>query len=261
MRMGNPSVRRWVTKSQQGDMGAEIQPATYKGVYGKAALFAFITIITAIVAELAVFTMMKADLEGTLLWVGIATVVCAVPLLIMSFIIAFVPSTVKVLGIIYSVLQGGLLGCFALFVDILAVPGISIAALIGTAIVFLISLAVNKLLEVRISSKFMRGCMVVFFSIIVVELIMWLLTAVGLFSYESTTIWWIQTAISAICVIWAAIMLTWDLQNIDYLVQSGADKKYEWNFAFSLVTTLVYLYVEILELLLRLVVLFGNKKN
>ena len=107
----------------------------------------------------------------------------------------------------------------------------------------------------------MRGCMVVFFSIIVVELIMWLLTAVGLFSYESTTIWWIQTAISAICVIWAAIMLTWDLQNIDYLVQSGADKKYEWNFAFSLVTTLVYLYVEILELLLRLVVLFGNKKN
>ena len=74
MRMGNPSVRRWVTKSQQGDMGAEIQPATYKGVYGKAALFAFITIITAIVAELAVFTMMKADLEGTLLWVGIANV-------------------------------------------------------------------------------------------------------------------------------------------------------------------------------------------
>ncbi len=48
MRMGNPSVRRWVTKSQQGDMGAEIQPATYKGVYGKAALFAFITIITGI---------------------------------------------------------------------------------------------------------------------------------------------------------------------------------------------------------------------
>ncbi len=107
----------------------------------------------------------------------------------------------------------------------------------------------------------MRGLMVAFFSLIVVELIMWALTAFGVFSYESTALWWIQLAVSAVCVIWATIMLTWDLQNVDSLVKSGADKKYEWNVAFSLVTTLIYLYVEILELLLRLVMLFGNKKN
>ena len=107
----------------------------------------------------------------------------------------------------------------------------------------------------------MRGLMVAFFSLIIVELVIWMLTAFNVISYESTTLWWIQLAISAVCVIWATIMLTWDLQNIDLLVQSGADKKYEWNVAFSLVTTLVYLYLEILELLLRLVMLFGNKKN
>lgn len=56
-------------------------------------------------------------------------------------------------------------------------------------------------------------------------------------------------------------MLMWDMQNIDYLVKSGADKKYEWNVAFSLVTTLIYLYVEMLELLLRLVMLFGKNKK
>ena len=38
MRMGNPSLRRWVSKSQRGEIGAEIEPATYKGVYGKAGL-------------------------------------------------------------------------------------------------------------------------------------------------------------------------------------------------------------------------------
>lgn len=260
MRMGNPSVRRWVSKSQHGETGVEIQPATYKGVYGKAALFAFITIITAIVAELAVYTMMKENLVSALVWVVISMVACAVPLVIMSLVIAFVPSSVKVLGIIYSILQGGLLGCMALFVDIFY-PGISIAALLGTAIVFLISLAVNKLLEVRISNKFIRGCMVVFFSLIVVELFMLMFTSLGLFSYDGMAMWWIQTAISAICIIWATIMLVWDLQNIDCLVQSGADKKYEWNFAFSLVTTLVYLYVEILELLLRLIILFNSKRN
>lgn len=260
MRIGNPSVRRWVSKSQRGELSVEIEPATYKGVYGKAVLFGLLTIISAVITELVVYMMLKQDLASAIIGVSVGIVACTIPLVIMSLVIAFVPSAAKVLGIIYSILQGGLLGCLALFVDIF-MPGISIAALLGTAIVFLISLAVNKLLEVKISSKFIRGVMVVFFSLIIVELLMWMLTAFGVFTYESSAIWWIQLAVSAVCVIWATIMLTWDLQNIDYLVQSGADKKYEWNLAFSLITTLVYLYVEILELLIRLVALFGNNKN
>ena len=260
MRMGNPSLRRWVSKSQRGELET-FEPATYKGVYGKSAIFGLLTLIAAIATEFTVYYLMQNDLPSALIGVGIGTAVCSIVLLVMSLVIMFVPSSVKVLGMIYSVLQGDLLGCLALFGDILAVPGISLAALLGTAIVFLISLAVNKLLEVKISSRFMRGLMVAFFSLLIVELVMWMLTAFGVISYESSTLWWIQLAISAICVIWATIMLTWDLQNIDYLVQSGADKKYEWNVAFSLVTTLVYLYLEILELLLRLVMLFGNKKN
>lgn len=261
MRMGNPSLRRWVAKSNRGEMGVEIEPATYKGVYGKAAIFGAVTVLSALATELVVYFLMKADLASALIGVGIATAACTLPLIIMSFVIAFVPSTAKVLGLIYSLLQGGLLGCLSLFVDILAVPGISVAALLGTAIVFLISVGVNKLLEVKISSKFMRGMMIAFISLIVVELIMWALTAFGVFTYNETAYWWIQLAVSAVCVIFATIMLTWDLQNIDFLVKSGADKKYEWNVAFSLVTTLVYLYVEILELILRLVMLFGKNKN
>ncbi|MDE7455026.1 MAG: Bax inhibitor-1/YccA family protein [Clostridia bacterium] len=260
MRMGNPSVRRWTTKSRRGELDIEAEPSTYKGVYGKTALFALITIVVAIAAELIVFNMLKSDIVTALTWVGIATAVCTVPLIVISLVIAFIPSTVKVLGIIYSILQGGLLGCLALFVDMFF-PGISIAALLGTGIVFMVSVVANKFLEVKISSKFVRGLLIAFFSIMIVELVMWALTAFGVVSYEQPVYWWIQLVISAVCIIWATIMLMWDLQNIDYLVQSGADKKYEWNFAFSLVTTLVYLYVEILELLMRLVMLFGNNKK
>lgn len=259
MRMGNPSLRRWVDKSARGEMNYEIKPATYKGVYGKSALLGLLTLAAAIGTEFAVLSLMKADLASAVVGVGIGTAVCTVALLIISLIIMFVPSSVKVLGIVYSLLQGGLLGCLSLFVDIFAAPGISLAALLGTAIVFLISLAVNKWLEVKISSKFMRGLMIAFFSILAVQLVMFILSLTGIFNY--TAYLWIQLIASALCIIWATVMLTWDLQNIDYLVQSGADKKYEWNLAFSLVTTLVYLYLEILELLLRLVALFGNKKN
>lgn len=261
MRMGNPSLRRWVAKSGRGEMGMETQPATYKGVYGKAAIYGVLTMLSALATELVVYLCMRNDLASALIGVGIATAACTLPLLIMSLVIAFVPSTAKVLGIIYSILQGGLLGCLSLFVDIFVGFGISIAALLGTAIVFLISVAVNKLLEVKISSKFMRCIMIAFFSLIIVQLVMWALSAFGVFTYAETFYFWIQLGISAVCIMWATIMLTWDLQNIDILVQSGADKKYEWNVAFSLVTTLVYLYVEILELILRLLMLFQRNKN
>ena len=189
---------------------------------------------------------------------GAATGVVAVLLVIIALVIAVVPSTVKVLGAIYAVLQGGLLGLLSLFVDIFY-PGIAFAAFLGTAIVFMVSIAVNRLFQVRISSRFMRGLMVAFFSIVLVQLVMWVLSLVGVFNY--TAILWIQLIASVLCIIWATIMLSWDLQNIDYLVQSGADKKYEWNVAFSLVTTLIYLYIEILELLIRIAALFGNKNK
>ncbi|MCM1194960.1 MAG: Bax inhibitor-1/YccA family protein [Corallococcus sp.] len=260
MRMGNPSVRRWVAKSQRNELGTETESVTYKGVYGKSALLTFLTILFAIVTE---FVMLWAIGNGyvgeALVAVGIATAVCAVPLIVIAIVIAFVPSAAKVLSVIYAILQGCLLGILALFVDIFY-PGIAFAAFLGTAIVFLISLAVNRLLGVKISSKFMRGLMIAFFSLIVLELIVWLISLTGAFG-DFSALWWIQLAVSAVCIIWATITLAWDMQSVDYLVNAGADKKYEWCVAFSLVTTLIYLYVEILELLMRLVMLFGNKKG
>lgn len=259
MRIGNPSLRRWVTKSRHGEISAEVEAATYKGVYGKTTLFALLTIVSAIAVELAVLWSFKSDLIAeALIAIVFATVAAAVLLVILALVIAFVPSTVKVLGVIYSVLQGGLLGLVSLIVDIFY-PGIAFAAFIGTAIVFMVSIAVNRLFQVKVSNKFMRGLMVAFFSIMLVQLVMWVLSLVGVFNY--TAYLWIQLIASTLCIIWATIMLTWDLQNIDYLVQSGADKKYEWNVAFSLVTTLVYLYVEILELIIRIAALFGSKNK
>ncbi|MGN1040201.1 MAG: Bax inhibitor-1/YccA family protein, partial [Candidatus Fimimonas sp.] len=72
---------------------------------------------------------------------------------------------------------------------------------------------------------------------------------------------WIQLAISAFCVAYATIMLLWDLQMADSVVNVGAEKKYEWQVAFSLVTTIVYMYVEILELLLRILMIFGKNRD
>ncbi len=256
MRMGNPAIRQYARKAERGQLEAFGKRATYGGVYLKAALYAALTIVAAVLTEFLVLYFISTGNGNALMTVGIAAFVCVIPLLIISFVIVFVPSTAKVLGCIYAVIQGGLLGLLATFVD-LFYPGIAFAAFIGTAIVFLVALVVNSVFKVRISSSFVRGLMVALFSLLAVQLIMFVISLFGVFNY--TQYMWVQIAISALCIIWATVMLFWDLSNIDYIVQTGADKKYEWNVAFSLVTTLIYLYVEILELLVRFAALFSRR--
>lgn len=259
MRFGNPMIRRMVKKSESGEYVSDGNTATYKGVYLKSALYAVLTILAAVGTELSMlWALSNGKIEQVMVTVGIATAISFVPLLVIALVIVFVPSTVKVLGCIYALLQGALLGCVALFVD-LFYPGIALAAFLATAIVFIVALVVNSTLKVRVSSNFVRGLMVALFSLIAVQLVMFVLSLFGLFDY--TAYLWIQLGISALCIVWATVMLFWDLQNIDYIVQVGADKKFEWNVAFSLVTTLIYLYVEILELLLRLAMIFSKNRN
>lgn len=259
MRMGNPAVRRVAKMASRGELSGSGEQATYKGVYLKAALFALVTIISAVAVEAIFWWAVANGAFEVIVPIITATAIVSVVLVVMALVIAFVPSTVKFLGIIYVVLEGALLGLFAALIDALVFPGLSIAAFIATALVFVIALAVNKFTQARVSSRFVRGLMVVVISLVLVEAIMGLLSLFGLFSFQQ--IWWLQLLISVVCVIWATVMIFWDLQNIDYIVQTGAHKSYEWYFAFSLVTTLIYLYIEILELLVRLFALFANNRN
>lgn len=239
-------------------MGVETKAATYGGIYLKAALFALITIVAAIATEVGVLYALGTGNYEALLYVGIAALASALPLLIIALIITFVPSTVKVLGVIYAAIQGALLGLFATLIDMFF-PGIAFAALLATVVVFLVSLLVNKIFRIRISSGFMRGLMIAFFSLLAIELVMGLLSLVGVFN--AAAYFWVQFIVCALSIVWATLMLFWDLQNIEYMVQTGADKKYEWSVAFSLVTTLIYLYIEILELFVRLAAIFGNNRR
>lgn len=257
MRLGNPVVRSYARRAESGRFEGIGKRATYGGVYLKAALYAALTIIAAVATEFSVLHFISTGNGNALATVGIAASMCFIPLLIISFVIVFVPSTAKVLGCIYAVLQGGLLGLLATFAD-LFYPGIAFAAFLGTAIVFLVALVVNSVFKVRISSRFVRGLMVALISLIALQLIMFIASLFGAFSY--TQYMWLQIGISALCIVWATVMLFWDLSNIDYIVQTGADKSFEWNVAFSLVTTLIYMYVEILELLIRVAALYSRNK-
>lgn len=260
MRIGNPLMRRVLRRAEtDGTIGGE--KASYTGIAKKSILYLATTVVAAIAVLLTLNLSMQAENESVFTAVIVGAFVCAVPMLIISLVVAFVPKTVKVLGIIYCVFQGGLLGVTIFFVDLYA-PGVALAAVLATLIVFAVAVLLNRFLEVRVGSKAMRMFVIAFVSFLAVELI---LTICSFFiadlSALYTTYLWLQLAISAFCVFYATIMLMWDLQLAENVVACGAEKRYEWQVAFSLITTLVYLYVEILELILRLMMIFGRNKD
>ena len=163
-----------------------------------------------------------------------------------------------VCGILYTALQGLLLGALVCVVDIF-MPGLALVAVLGTLIVFVVALLLNKVLEVRISSKVMRGVIIAFISLLLVSAV-----AGVIYAFNSSffgAYWWIEIIVSAVCIILATIMLMSDLQSAEAMVTGGIDKRYEWNVAFAIVTTLIYIYLEILELLVRIAAIFGRNKN
>lgn len=258
MRFENYAVRRLENKANNGQMSIETSPATYGGIVKTSLVYGITTLIAAIVSYVIMTQSVlnqNVEMLSTMLLIAFGA---ALPMFIVSLVIAFAPSTVKVLGIVYTLLQGVLLGTLVMIVD-LAFPGVSIAAVLGTGIVFVIAVALNKLLEVRVSSKLMKGVIISFVSITVLAAIIGILAAFEIVSFG--VYWWVELLVSAVCVIMATIMLLGDLQSADNMVACGVDSKYEWNVAFAIVTTLIYIYIEILELLIRLAAIFGRSRD
>ncbi len=143
------------------------------------------------------------------------------------------------------------MGVISALFDLL-LPGIAIMAFIGTCIVFLVSLLVFNLLGQKLSGNFVKFVLISFISIILLEGLGYILSLfVPAFEAVMSNIW-VQLAISAVMILWASFMILVDLNNMKRLVEYNADKKYEWLAAFSLVTTLIWLYLEILELLAKI---------
>lgn len=259
MRMGSAAVRGLEKKAVNGQLSVQSgNAASYKGIVIKSLVYGIVTLAAALITYFIMnnaFAIGDADTLGVLLIIAACS---GVPMLILAFVIAFAPGTVMVCGILYTAIQGLFLGTLVCLVDIVY-PGIALVAVMGTLIVFVVALLLNRVLEVKVSSKFMRGVIIAFVSMVIVSAI-----AGIIYAFDSEffgAYMWLEVIVSAICIILATVMLMGDLQSAEAMVTGGIDKKYEWNVAFAIVTTLTYIYLEILELLIRLAAIFGKNNN
>jgi len=184
------------------------------------------------------------------------TWVLAIPALIvglvLSLIIIFRQSTNPALILTYSVAEGVLLGAVTgAFESVPGYQGIGLQALVGTLGVFAGMLVVYKTGAIRVTpkfTKFMLGAMIGVVVLVLFNLVMSLF-GVNTHLRDGSTL---SIVISIVIIVIAALSFLLDFDQIDRAITAGAPARMAWYFAFGLMVTMVWIYLEILRLLANL---------
>jgi uncharacterized YccA/Bax inhibitor family protein len=176
-----------------------------------------------------------------------------------GFIFALVTSFKKewapVTAPIYALLEGLALGGISAIFD-LRYPGIGIEAVCLTfGTLFVLLLAYRSGL-IKVTQKFRLGIIAATGGIMVFYLLEMVLGFFGVQFISINGSGIIGIGFSLVVVAIAALNLVLDFDFIERGVQFGAPKYMEWYGAFGIMVTLVWLYLEILNLLAKL-----NRRN
>ena len=190
---------------------------------------------------------------GLTAYVGLApgfALLGAIVGLVLALIITFRQSTNPVLILSYAVAEGVFLGTITRLIDYL-VPGVAVQAVIGTVVVFATMLIVYRTGAVKVTprlTKWIIGATMGAAALLVLNLLMSFFGLnLGVRGNGPLAI-----IVSLLFIGIAAFNLLLDFDQADRAIRAGAPARFAWYIAFGLVVTLVWLYIEILNLLAQL---------
>lgn len=223
------------------------QIATIQGVGSKTILLILITFISAL-ATMFILGSDKILSAYFLIWI-----ITFVLLIIMSFN----PRAARVLAIPYAVLEGMTVGAISGVVAIaipeagLLLPGLALAI---TMAIFLSASVLYTTGVIRVSGFFRRFMYTLLLGVIITSLVVMI---AGLFNSQIYEIFYGATSyiallISIIMVIISSLYVVISLDNANMIVDAGMDKTFEWYAAFGILLNIIWLYYEVLRLLIIL---------
>ena len=169
---------------------------------------------------------------------------------VVSLIVIFKQSSNPALVLTYSAAMGIALGGMTGVLENLPnFHGIGFQAIVGTAGVFVGMLVVYKTGAVRVTPKFTKWLMGALFGVVilmVVNLVVSFFTTGGIGLRDGSPLAYL---FSIVVIGVAAFSLLLDFDQADRAVRDGAPARFAWYIAFGLMTTLVWLYIEVLRLL------------
>ena len=166
-----------------------------------------------------------------------------------AVVTAFKPNFSPFTAPVYAALEGLLLGGISAAYNA-QFNGIVFNAVAATLLVFFIMLAIYRLRIIRVTRKLAIGIMSATGAICLLYIGSWLLSLFGVSTAYLTSGSPLSIAISVVVCGVAAFNFLLDFDFIDRMTQQFAAPKYmEWYAGFSLLVTLIWLYIEILRLL------------
>lgn len=220
--------------------GAEM---TVKGVARKTAIFLSILIIGGVIS----WRMLSAGTMSYPLLIGSAIVA-----FILALITSFAKKTAAITGLLYAVCEGFFLGAVSgLFEG--QFRGIVFQAVMLTIVTFCIVLFLYRARILKATGKFVKIIVTATLAIGAFYLIRFV---TGFFTsalndfFAANSV--LNIVLSLVIVVIAALNLVLDFNYIETSAENGTPKYMEWYAAFGLIVTLVWLYIEILNLLSKL---------
>ena len=171
--------------------------------------------------------------------------------LVLSLIIAFKQSTNKFLVLGYSVSMGMALGAITGALQSMGgqYAGIGVQAVIATMGVFIGMLVVYKTGAVKVTprlTKMVIGAVIGAVILMVVNLVAGFFIEGGLGLRDDGPL---AILFSIAMIALGAFMLLLDFDQADQAVKAGVPARFAWFLAFGFMTSLVWIYIEILRLL------------
>jgi len=209
-------------------------------------------ILLSIVAVSAAFGWLAIDhtagFSGSAVWIILAALAALLVAIITGINMSFAPVTAPMYALLEGFALGGISAIFEADYAGIAIQAVSLtfATLFGLLIIYRVS-------RFHVTGKFRTGVASATLAICLVysgEILLNLLGLDGIPLLHQGGFIGIAFSLGIVCV--AALNLVLDFDIIETGARQGAPKYMEWYSAFALMVTLIWLYLEILKLLIQL---------
>jgi uncharacterized YccA/Bax inhibitor family protein len=246
MRTSNPALRDSVFASARQGMMVGQPAMTISGTVNKTGILLLITTAMAALSWNLCYTAPDAEMSSSLLY----------PImmggtfggLIFSLITIFKKTAAPYTAPIYAALEGLALGAISVVFE-QRYPGLAFQAVLGTFGTLFALLGAYKTGLIQATEKFKLGVMAATGGVAMIYVLTMIMGFFGVhvpYVHEGGPI---GVGFSIVVVIIAALNLVLDFDFIESGARAKAPKYMEWYGAFSLLVTLVWLYLEILRML------------
>lgn len=243
--MANPTLREGFINNSSFNSLDESSTMTIGGTILKTCflgLLMFATFSYTWYLQLAGFADKAALLYNVGIWggLGMCLAICFMPK--NKFLILTTP--------LYAMLEGLALGYLSAIVN-RVFPGVVFQATVATFIALFTMLILYSTKVIRCTQKFRSVMTISIFSIFVLYMLQMILSLFHItipFLYSNGPV---GIVVNLVIVAVASFSLIMDFADIEEF-SSRVDKSLEWYFGFSLMVTLVWLYIEMLQLFMKL---------